>query len=61
MSTPTVTRAIDRLEDILGFPLFKREADGAKLTEEGRRLAKTIEDAEKSVFDVWELASPSYS
>lgn len=56
-ASATISRTIDRLEDILGFPLFTREADGVKLTAEGRRLVQAAEDVEKSVLDLWRSAS----
>lgn len=55
----TVRRAIQRLEDKFGFALFYREVDGARMTPEARRLVSAARDVERSVHDLWRVASAS--
>ena len=57
VASATVARAIDRLEDQLGFKLLIRDPDGVRLTTEGRRLSESIDNAEKAIFDVWRSAA----
>ena len=53
----TLRRSIDRLEDQLGYALFVRSGEGARLTHEGRRLVVAARDMEKSFADVVRVAS----
>ncbi|PWW03442.1 LysR family transcriptional regulator [Hoeflea marina] len=53
----TVRRTILRLEDQLGYPLLHREADGVRLTVEGRRVVMAARDVESSVSDMWRIAA----
>lgn len=53
----TLRRSIDRLEDQLGYALFVRTGEGARLTHEGRRLVVAARDMEKSFLDVVRVAS----
>lgn len=52
----TVTRTIERLEDLLGFRLFYRDVDGVSLTTEGRRVIKSAEEVERTIYDLWRIA-----
>lgn len=58
-SYQTVSRTIARLEDVLGFLIFHREPEGARLTNEGRRIWESILGAEQSVTDVLRVAELS--
>lgn len=53
----TVRRTILRLEDQLGYALLHREADGVRLTIEGRRVVMAARDVENSVSDMWRIAA----
>ena len=57
ISINTLRRSIDRLEDQLGYSLFVRTGEGAKLTHEGRRLVVGAREMEKSFADVVRVAS----
>ena len=52
----TVTRTIERLEDLIGFKLFYREVDGVRLTPEGRRVIQSAEQVERTMHDLWRIA-----
>ena len=52
ISQPTLSRAMNRLEDQLGVPLFSRAGRGIQLTAHGRRLLARAEQA----LNVLELA-----
>ncbi|TDH38985.1 LysR family transcriptional regulator [Pseudohoeflea suaedae] len=52
----TIRRIISRLEDILGYPLLYREADGVRLTPEGRRVMQAARDVENSMADMLKVA-----
>lgn len=58
-SINTVRRDIERLEDQIGCALFFRQPNGVRLTAEGRRIIASARDVEKSVGDLWRLASAS--
>lgn len=58
-SVNTVRRDVERLEDQIGCQLFFRQPSGVRLTAEGRRLIASARDVEKSVGDLWRLASSS--
>jgi DNA-binding transcriptional LysR family regulator len=58
-SVNTVRRDVERLEDQIGCALFFRQPDGVRLTPEGRRIIASARDVEKSVGDLWRLASSS--
>jgi DNA-binding transcriptional LysR family regulator len=55
----TVRRVVERLEDQVGFRLLYREAEGIKLTPEGRRIIVAARDVEASVNDMWRVATAS--
>lgn len=57
MALNTLRRAIDRMEDQLGFALFHRDAEGVRLTAEGRRVIVAARDMQKSFLDVVRVAS----
>jgi DNA-binding transcriptional LysR family regulator len=59
LSVNTVRRVIERLEDQVGFALFYREAEGVRLTPEGRRVIAPAQDVEKTVTDLWRIAASS--
>src|SRR5688572_23166926 len=44
LSQPALSRAMTRLEDKLGFKLFKRSRNGVELTEEGEKLLLGVKD-----------------
>ncbi|MBB3950118.1 LysR family transcriptional regulator [Aureimonas jatrophae] len=52
----TLRATIERLEDQLGFRLFYREAEGTRLTNEGRRLVAAARDVQRSVADMCRVA-----
>lgn len=58
-SINTVRRDVERLEDQIGCALFFRQPNGVRLTAEGRRIIASARDVEKSVRDLWRLASTS--
>ncbi|MCB8837400.1 LysR family transcriptional regulator [Aurantimonas sp. VKM B-3413] len=58
-SVNTVRSTIERLEDQLGFRLFYREVNGARLTPEGRRLLASARQVEQSVSDLCRVAKTS--
>lgn len=55
----TVRRIITRLEDLLGFQLLFRDADGVRLTPEGRRIISAAREVEASMTDMLRLAMTS--
>ncbi|MEM5473283.1 LysR family transcriptional regulator [Hoeflea sp. AS60] len=57
MSVNTARRTVSRLEDQLGYPLLFREAEGVRLTDEGRRVVLAARDVENSVSDMWRVAA----
>tara|TARA_R110002020_G_scaffold474702_1_gene706792 strand:+ start:2002 stop:3000 length:999 start_codon:yes stop_codon:yes gene_type:complete len=57
ISVNTARRTISRLEDQLGYPLLYRESEGARLTDEGRRVVLAARDVESSVSDMWRVAA----
>ncbi len=57
MSVNTARRTISRLEDQLGYLLLFREAEGVRLTDEGRRVVLAARDVESSVSDMWRVAA----
>ncbi|MBU4530026.1 MAG: LysR family transcriptional regulator [Hoeflea sp.] len=57
ISVNTARRTISRLEDQLGYPLLFRESEGARLTDEGRRVVLAARDVESSVSDMWRVAA----
>jgi DNA-binding transcriptional LysR family regulator len=59
LSVNTVRRMIERLEQQLGFPLFYREAEGVRLSPEGRRVIMAARDVEKSVIGMLRVAASS--
>jgi DNA-binding transcriptional LysR family regulator len=52
----TIRRIISRLEDQLGYLLVHREADGVRLTPEGRRVVVAARDVESSMADMLKVA-----
>ncbi len=52
----TIRRIISRLEDQLGYLLVHREADGVRLTPEGRRVLVAARDVESSMADMLKVA-----
>jgi DNA-binding transcriptional LysR family regulator len=52
----TIRRIISRLEDLLGYPLVYREAEGVRLTPEGRRVVVAARDVESSMADMLKVA-----
>ncbi|MBW3098783.1 LysR family transcriptional regulator [Pseudohoeflea coraliihabitans] len=52
----TVRRIITRLEDLLGYKLFYRKAEGVRLTPEGRRVVMAAGDVERSMTDMLKVA-----
>lgn len=58
VTVATLRRTVERLEDVTGFPLFTRDkGEGARLTAEGRRMIAAAEQVEKTVTDLWRIAS----
>ncbi|MDP3522959.1 MAG: LysR family transcriptional regulator, partial [Hoeflea sp.] len=57
ISVNTARRTISRLEDQLGYPLLFRESEGARLTDEGRRVVLAAREVENSVSDMWRVAA----
>ncbi|GGE23118.1 transcriptional regulator [Aureimonas endophytica] len=55
-SVNTLRNSVERLEDLLGFRLFYRNANGVNLTAEGRRLAGSARSVEQSMSDLWRVA-----
>ena len=52
----TIRRIITRLEDLLGYPLVYREAEGVRLTPEGRRVVVAARDVEGSMAYMLKVA-----
>ncbi len=52
MSPATVTRHIERLEELLEIPLFKKLPDGICLTPEGQNILEDAREIEQSLFNL---------
>ncbi|WP_068088437.1 LysR family transcriptional regulator [Polycladidibacter stylochi] len=57
ISSPTVSRRINALQEALGFPLLNRSAQGLELAESARTLVEIWQDAEKLLINAPKLAS----
>jgi DNA-binding transcriptional LysR family regulator len=51
-SSPTVIRAVERLESTLEFRVFNRLIDGLALTEKGQAVYRTAEEMERASFSM---------
>ncbi|WP_413288772.1 LysR family transcriptional regulator [Bdellovibrio sp. HCB337] len=54
ISQPALSRALDRLEDKLGFKLYRRSRTGIELTEQGEELhlrMKSLQDEMTGIFE----------
>ncbi len=60
ITQPSLSTAIQNLEDELGFQIFKRSASGVVLTEKGEELLKISEGMVKHLEMVKELANPDH-
>jgi DNA-binding transcriptional LysR family regulator len=57
LTSTTVMRRIDRLEEQFGFALFVRHQVGLKLTDEGRTLIEDVRQMERLSFNVLRRAA----
>jgi DNA-binding transcriptional LysR family regulator len=53
INSSTVVRRIERLEKMLGVPLFNRLPDGASPTSEGKAIVESARLMERAIFDVY--------
>ena len=58
ITQPSLSTAIQNLEDELGFQIFKRSASGVALTEKGEELLKISEEVVKQLDLVKDLSNP---
>lgn len=58
ITQPSLSTAIQNLEEELGFQIFKRSSAGVALTEEGEQLLKISEEVVKQLDMVKELSNP---
>ncbi len=54
MAQPTLTKQINRLEDILGHQLFHRSRQGTELTDFGRQYLKEVQPLIREADRIWE-------
>ncbi|HSC88847.1 MAG TPA: LysR family transcriptional regulator [Polyangiaceae bacterium] len=57
LTQPTVSRRLAALEDRLGFPLFRRDVEGAHLTQEGQRLLPSAQQMARWAREIDQEAS----
>lgn len=55
MAQPTLTKQINRLEDIIGHQLFQRSRQGTELTDFGRQYLKEVQPLIREADRVWEF------
>lgn len=55
MAQPTLTKQINRLEDILGHQLFHRSRQGTELTDFGRQYLKEVQPLIREADRVWDF------
>ncbi len=58
ITQPSLSTAIQNLEEELGYQIFKRSASGVTLTEKGEELLKISEEMVKQLRLVQELSNP---
>ncbi len=58
ITQPSLSTAIQNLEEELGFQIFKRSASGVALTEKGDELLKISEEMVKQLGAIKELSNP---
>ena len=58
VTQPSLSTAIQNLEDELGFQIFKRSASGVTLTDKGELLLKIAEEIVRQLEQVKELSNP---
>ena len=58
ITQPSLSTAIQNLEDELGFQIFKRSASGVALTDKGEQLLEIAENIVNQLERVKELADP---
>lgn len=58
ITQPSLSTAIQNLEDELGFQIFKRSASGVALTEKGEALLRISEEMVKHLETIKELSNP---
>ena len=51
-SQPTVSRQVERLQDVVGSQLFISTPRGVKLTEKGEALAKALSRLDHTLFSI---------
>jgi len=57
LTSTTVMRRIDRLEDQVGFVLFVRHQGGLRISDEGRSLLNDVREMERLSFNVFRRAA----
>jgi len=57
LTSTTVMRRIDRLEDQVGFVLFVRHQGGLRISDEGRSLLDDVREMERLSFNVFRRAA----
>lgn len=60
ITQPSLSTAIQNLEDELGFQIFKRSAAGVALTEKGEELLKIAEEMVKQLGLIKDLSNPDH-
>ena len=58
ITQPSLSTAIQNLEDELGFQIFKRSASGVALTDKGEELLKISEEVVKQMGLIKDLSNP---
>lgn len=58
ITQPSLSTAIQNLEDELGFQIFKRSATGVALTDKGESLLKIAEEIVQQMEKIKELSNP---
>lgn len=61
ITQPTLSRQIMNLETELGFPLFLREKNGIRITQEGEKLYKGLVPLKKDFLHLLQSIQKSYS
>src|ERR1700742_3260226 len=59
LTSTTLMRRIDRLEERIGFKLFLRDQSGLTLSEEGAAMIADVTEMERRAFNVFRRASQS--
>ena len=60
ITQPSLSTAIQNLEEELGFQIFKRSAAGVALTDQGEELLKISEEMVKQLDMIKDLSSPDH-